>query len=236
MIRKLFILSLFFSTAFAGEINQTSLSSRLSTLVRNSLTEKIAGAEIKIPSLQKLFSKSPMSDFTEITMIHVLEDRPSGVAVIEVLGVKEGNNDAREVIQTPYEAWRKVPVAVKRIYPNSKLKNEDFKTQEVNVATGLAREYRGVMVAPETNFNALQSKQTILENQYVVSSAIEKQPDVRKGDTVKLELISGDLTLTTQAMAQESASVGDQVRVLTLKSKKEVIGKVKEDHSVEVTL
>ena len=237
MIREIAFILIFTSSAFAESAHDTTnLSDRLSTLIRISLTEKIAGADIRIPSLQKLFLKKPMVDFTEIRTIHLLEDRANGNAVFEVLGSNTDSQDFREVIQTPYEAWKKTAVAVRRIYPNSRLKNEDFKMTEVNVATGIPREFRGVMLPPETNFNELQTKQTILENQYVISSAIEKQPDIRKGDTIRLELISGDLTLTTQAMVEEPASVGDHVRVMTLKSKKELVGIVKKDHSVEVSL
>jgi flagella basal body P-ring formation protein FlgA len=134
------------------------------------------------------------------------------------------------------EAWKRVPIATHRIFPNTRIKDEDFKISEVNVATGVAREYRGVMLPADTVFTKLQTKQTILEGQYVVTSAIQQTPDLRKGDTVKLELISGDLTLTTQAVTEEPGQVGSQVRVMTTKTKRELMGLVKADHSVEVNL
>ncbi len=214
----------------------TDLTTRLSSLVQSTLSEKIAGAEIRIPSLKKLAAQKAITEFTEIKSLRLVEDRPSGTAVFEVIGLDQDQKEKSEMIQTPYEAWKRVPVANKRIYPNSRLKNEDFKISEVNVATGMAREYRGIMLPADSNFNQLQTKQTILENQFVVSTAVEKQPDLRKGDTVKLLLVSGDLTLTTQAVAEEPASVGDRIRVMTVKSKREIVGKVSEDHSVEVSL
>ena len=237
MIREIVLTLLMATSAFAETANEsTGIPHRLSSLIRTSLTEKIAGSEIKIPSLQKLFSHPPMSDFTEIKTVRLIEDKTNGIAVFEVEGTTADQSELKEVIQTPYEAWKKVPVAIRRIYPNSRLKNTDFKIDTVNVASGLAREYRGVMLPPETKFDSLQSKQTILENQYVVSSAIERQPDVKRGETVKLELISGDLTLTTQAEVQEPALIGDRVKVITVKTKKELTGLVKEDHTVEVVL
>jgi flagella basal body P-ring formation protein FlgA len=237
VIREIALILIFATTAIAEPVRDgSSLSDRLSTLIRVALTEKIAGAEIRIPALGKLFSKAPMSEFAEIKKIHLLEDRANGTALFEVLGVSQDQRDLREVVQTPYEAWKRAAVAVRRIYPNTKLRNEDFRIQEVNVATGVPREFRGVMLPPETKFDGLQTKQSILENQFAIVSAIERQPDIRKGDTVKLELSSGDLTLTTQALVEESALVGERVRVMTLKSKKEIIGRVKPDHSVEVAL
>jgi hypothetical protein len=230
-------LLIFTSLANAEPVSAgTDLTTRLSSLVQSTLSEKIAGTEIRIPSLKKLAAQKAITEFTEIKSLRLVEDRPSGTAVFEVIGLDQDQKEKSEMIQTPYEAWKKVPVANKRIYPNSRLKNEDFKISEVNVATGMAREYRGIMLPADSNFNQLQTKQTILENQFVVSTAVEKQPDLRKGDTVKLLLVSGDLTLTTQAVAEEPASVGDRIRVMTVKSKREIVGKVSEDHSVEVSL
>jgi flagella basal body P-ring formation protein FlgA len=235
---RFLILTTFMATSVFAESATRGLSpsEHLSSLIRMSLTEKIAGTEVRIPSLEKLMAVAPMANYSEIKSVRLVVDRANGVAQFEVIGSTSEGKELVEVIQTPYEAWKKVPVATHRIFPNSKLKTEDFKIEEVNVATGSAREFRGVMLPADTNLNELQSKQTILEGQYVVSSAIQKTPDLRKGDTVKLELISGDLTLTTQAVVEESGTVGSQVRVMTTKTKRELMGLVKADHSVELTL
>jgi len=198
--------------------------------------DKIAGAEIRIPSLTKLCGQAPLSDYHSVTKARLVEDRPNGVALFEITGLGMDGIEKSDLIQTPYSAWRRVIMPTHRIYPNTKLKNDDFRTSEVNVATGSAREYRGVMVSAGIDFTGLQSKQTLLENQFVVTTAIEKQPDLHKGDLVRLDLISGDLTLSTQATASETGSVGDRIRVMTAKSKKEVVGVIREDHSVEVSL
>ena len=179
-----------------------------------------------------MIENSAIKNFENITQVRLLDDKANGVAILEV----SGENSETQVIQTPYTAWIKAPVATRRIYPNSKIKAEDIRIQSINVASGPAREYRGVLAAADTNFANMESRQTILEGQFVTTSAIQKQPDIRKGEMVKLELNSGDLSLSTQAISEESASVGDKIRVMTLKSKKEILGKVKEDHSVEVNL
>ena len=225
----------FFSAAASFAQSDASPSLSLSSLVKKALENKIPKAEIQIPSLDKVEKSAAIADFDQIKTVRLIEEKANGIAILEVVGLI-GEKESSQVIQTPYEAWVNVPVATRRIYPNTKLKEEDFKVQQVNVASGPAREYRGVMVSAETNFDQMESAQSILEGQYVVSSAIRKQPDVRKGDMVKLELVSGELTLVTQAQVQEPASIGERVRVLTTKTKKEIVGKVKEDHSVEVEL
>jgi flagella basal body P-ring formation protein FlgA len=238
LIRFLILTTFIATSVFAAETDSQTLSAteRLSSLIRVNLMQKIQGAEVRIPSLDKLMNTPPMSNFAEVRTIRLVTDKSTGVAQFEVIGTNSDGKEIVETIQTPYEAWKKVPVATHRIYPNSKLKNEDFKVQDVNVASGVAREFRGVMMPEDTNFNQLQTKQTILEGQYVVTSAIQRTPDLRKGDTVRLELNSGDLSLTTQAVTEEAGSVGSQVRVMTTKTKRELTGMIKEDHSVEVNL
>lgn len=212
-----------------------SPSLSLSSLVKKALEKKYNQAEIQIPSLDKIEKSPAIAEFDELKSARLIEDKSTGVAVLEIVGVI-GEKESSQVIQTPYEAWVNVPVATHRIYPNVKLKNDDFRIQPVNVASGPARDYRGVMIASETNFDRMESRQSILEGQFVVNSAVQKQPDVRRGDTVKLELVSGELSLTTQGVIQEPASIGAMVRVLTNKTKRELVGKLKENNTVEVAL
>ncbi len=217
-----------FSISSYGLDDANLLSSRIHKI----LSEKIPYAEIRVPNLEKLVKSPQISSISELSSVRLIEDRPSGVALFELVST-DGSNVR---IQTPYQAMVKTPVAVRRIYPNTKLKKDDFRIETLNVATGLPRDYRGAIIYDPSKLEQMETKQSILEGQFIVVNAVQKQPDVRKGEMVKLELSSGDLTLTTAAVVQESASVGDRVHVITTKSKKEVVGKVREDHSVEVIL
>lgn len=223
------------SVAHAADLSPT-LAEQISTRISTQLSDRIPNATIGIPNLSTLAAQSPLSEIETLSDVRFIEDKANGVVIAEVIGTTEGGREIRQVIQTPYEAWVETPVAIQRIYPNSRLKAEDFKISKINVASGMPREYRGVMLAADVDLSKMESRQTILENQFVTRNAVQKQPDVRKGEMVKLELISGDLTLITQAIVQEPASIGDRVHVLTLKTKKEIVGKVRADHSVEVNL
>lgn len=232
----LVVLIALFSALPARAESGIALSDHLSDLMKSTLTEKIADAEIRIPSLAKIFAQKPLSEYAEVRHVRLVEDRPNGVALFEVTGRTTAGQDQADLVQTPYSAWKRVVVAKRRIYPNTKLRAEDFTISEVNVASGMAREYRGVMVPATTELSGLQSRQSILENQFVTSPAVERSPDLRRGDLIKLDLVSGELTLTTQATAVDPAVIGDRVKVLTTKTKKEMVGILREDHSVEVRL
>jgi flagella basal body P-ring formation protein FlgA len=218
----------FSSTNSFGLDDANLLSSRIQKI----LSEKIPYAEIRLPNLDKLVKTAEVSAITELRAVRLIEDRASGVALIELTST-DGSNVR---IQTPYQAMVNMPIAVRRIYPNTRLKKEDFRMENINVATGLARDYRSAIILDQSRLEQMETRQSILEGQFVVSNAVQKLPDVRKGETVKLELGSGNLTLTTAATVLENASIGERVRVLTAKTKREVVGKVREDHSVEVSL
>lgn len=232
---QLILIALFLALPAHGE-SAPPLHERMSTLMKSALTEKIADAEIRIPSLEKICSRPPLSDYVEIKRVRLVEDKATGVALFEVNGKTSTGLDQADLVQTPYSAWKRAIIAKRRVYPNTKLKSEDFAISEVNVATGAAREYRGVMLPAGTELAGLQSKQSILENQFVTTPAVEKSPDVHRGDTIKLDLVSGELTLSTQATAVEPGLIGERVKVLTTKTKKEMVGVLREDHSVEVRL
>ena len=204
----------------------------LSSRIHKILSEKLPYAEIKLPNLEKLVKSPEISSMNELANVRIIEDRANGVVLLELTSA-EGTSIR---IQTPYQAMVKTPVAIRRIYPNTRLKKEDFRIENLNVATGNARDYRSAIIFDETKLEQMETKQSILEGQFVVTNAVQKQPDVRKGETVKLELTSGDLSLTTAATILENASIGERVHILTTKSKKDLVGKVLEDHSVEVRL
>lgn len=212
---------------------------RIEHLAVIALESKYQNAKIQFINLQTLANNPSFVLDQEVSSVSLVEDKPNGVATFRIKGVVEKNGKPREVtqlIQLPYEAWVKTWVAKKRIFPNTKLRAEDFRIAEINVAQGVGREYRGIIANADFSIQGFESKQTILEGNFLTTSAFRKEPSVRRGDLVKMELLSGGLVLTTQAVVQEPASVGDRVRVLTQKSKREMVGQLKDDQRVEVRL
>ena len=130
MIQKLLICCLLITGSVAkAEVGSAdSFSDRLSSLLKKTLGEKISRTSydvtVALPSLEKVSAE--LSDFETLNSARLIEDKTTGVATFELSGTDNQQGAISRVIQTPYEAWVKVPVANHRIYPNSKLKNEDF--------------------------------------------------------------------------------------------------------------
>lgn len=200
----------------------------LEQAMRSELAKKFAHAQIELntPSLGGGLS------ITDSVRSATLISESRGIADFVVM-TKAGH---RQVAQIAFSAMVPAFIANSRVRPGEKLSASNFKLQQINVAHGLAYEYRGLMLSPETNLDQFEARQTILEGQYPLSSGIQKIPDIRRGDSVRVQLMSGDIQLTTQGTAQEPAYLNGAVRVLTNKTKKELIGKALDNGVVEVRL
>ena len=127
-------------------------------------------------------------------------------------------------------------IALKRVYPNEKLNKKDFRLQEINVSSGLAHEYRGNFLSKDADLNQLEARQSILEGGFVLSSGVQKTPDIRRGEAVQIRMISGGVVISLSGTAEEPAYLDQPVRVMTQQTKKSLLGKLGENHRVEVQL
>jgi flagella basal body P-ring formation protein FlgA len=127
-------------------------------------------------------------------------------------------------------------IAKKRITPGEKIDPKSFEKKDVDVSRGQGRELRGVIFPQADSLTGLESRQTILEGQFLTSTAVQKTPDIKRGDIVNIRVISGGLIVDVQGQAEESAYLGGQVRVMAMKSKRELVGFLKPGSLVEVNL
>lgn len=160
-----------------------------------------------------------------------LGETPRGEAIFETSSVS-----ARAQISIPFNAWQDTLVARRRVLPGETLSLDAFSKQEVDVSRGQAHELRGLMLSADFDVSKYEARQTLLEGQYVLASAIQRAPDARRGDIVKLRIVSGTLLLNTLATVQEPGNYGKNVRVMTTKTKRELVGKLMQDGSIEVLL
>ncbi len=136
----------------------------------------------------------------------------------------------------PFSAWINAKIAKKRIRPGEILSNEMFSIERINVSSGMPYEYRGMILSGSLDVNGLESIQTIVEGNFLISSSVQKIPDVRRGDSIRIQLIAKGLTLTTQGVAEEAAYLNHSLRVMAGKAKKELQGKLLPGGVVEVHL
>jgi len=135
-----------------------------------------------------------------------------------------------------FTAWVSARIAMKRIHPGQILTSDLFNTQKINISTGIGREFRGIIFPAKNEIKGLEAIQSILEGQFLVSSAVQRSPDVRRGDLIQVRLISGDVILSTSGIAEESGYISKKMRIMTTKGKRELLGLLKAGSLVEVKI
>jgi flagella basal body P-ring formation protein FlgA len=213
----------------AGEKLESGREESVESAVRSELSKRFARASIEfLPGSTFPAEENGKS----VIRVRILSETGTGTADYSV-GFSDGSSS---IGQARFTAMVPTFVASKRIRPGDRLARGDFQIQSINIAQGLAYQYRGVMLSANETIDGLQARQTILEGQYPLSSGVEKVPDIRRGDTVQVKILSGEIQLSTMATVQEPGYLNQNVRILTQKSKKELVGMLKEGGVVEVKL
>ncbi len=215
-----------------GEAAGPSLVQVIAAKVSTDLGERFPGARIEFTESARWLGLEAQG---RVRAIHVTDENGRGEAHFTVqCDTDHGLLVARGSVG--FAAWLPARVASRRIMPGEVLAPDLFTDQEINVASGQAREFRGVILPVSTSVRGLEARQTIIEGQYLLSSAVERTPDIRRGDAVQIHLVSGGLTLSAAGIAEEPANFDGRVRVLTAKTKRELVGKLGHDGIVEVRL
>ncbi|NBU20461.1 flagella basal body P-ring formation protein FlgA [bacterium] len=199
-------------------------------LLKKELIKIYPQTEIELHSSMRWIKGGQVDTVKSLTF---LGDDSKGNAHFKIEGL--GANEVHEG-WISYSAWQEGRVALQKIKPGEKLQESYFVKQKLNVAQGLGRELRPLVLSPDTPVEELEAIRTVLQGQPLLSTAVDHVPDVRRGDFVKILIRSGGLSLTTSGLAQESGYMNKKVRVTTSQGKKELLGVLHSKNQVEVEL
>lgn len=148
-------------------------------------------------------------------------DRQSGrfTAILSVTG--EGMNPINTRISGQVQEMTDVPVAATRLLPETILRAEDVKTARVRAAFvqgDAARSMRQIV--------GMELKRPVPAGQPLRVADLIRPPLVRRGAIVQVQLQSGGLIVTGQAVAVETGAEGDRIRIQNMSSKAMLIGQV----------
>ncbi len=211
--------------ARAAEDRRPDSIEQVSSVVTSELAKLYPGARVELTgSIRWIRGNLP----SQAKRVRILFETGKG----EVQFI--ANEESEGVVS--FAAWMIAWVAVRRVHPGEHLSRDSFVLQEVNVSSGMAHEYRGVILSKDSDLSHLEARQTILEGQFALTTGVQKIPDVRRGEALRIKVISGDLILSTQGIAEEPAYLDQQVRVMTTKTKRDLVGKLCPNGEVEVKL
>lgn len=168
-------------------------------------------------------------DLSSITFVY------GPVAGRAAYAYKSGEQDSRHCVVS-HKAYRKGFVSKRRYRPGEVLTQQDFEAREIDVAQFLPFEAKQEYLDQPLQDGAYEAYATILEGRPLLASQVKAAPKFRKGDRVRLEIISGGVHLETSGVAQEIGYVAQPLRVRMHSNLKEVTGVVTPDGRVKIEL
>lgn len=123
-----------------------------------------------------------------------------------------------------------------RIAPMQTLNEGQFEKQEIDLFHPSVYPYRHQLITEMEKLSNMESRQTLLMGQPLLSPQLSECPIVRLGESVPVRIRVGDLVIQTVGIAQEKGVKNALIRVLTKSTKKDLVGKILEDRTVEVNL
>ncbi|MCM0604760.1 MAG: flagellar basal body P-ring formation protein FlgA [Xanthomonadaceae bacterium] len=181
------------------------------------------------------FNTDSIPDSTKVISVKYLSESPVGMASMGFV-CRDGEGITELTAKIPYRATVYAAVAMKRLKFGQNVTSEDYSMQEIDVTSGLYREIRGLLITDESKLSKMQAHQTLMENQPILTSGLIASPDIQRGESVKLKIISGGLSINTMGIAQEPSYLDQPIRVISLKTKREVTGVLRNGNNVEVQL
>jgi flagella basal body P-ring formation protein FlgA len=232
-LTAIFVLSVLALAPFAHVRAESGMEYKVENLLTSELQKRYPDTRIERKGALTLYSKEALKSMpVSLEVLH--EDGKGGIRF--QVSDRDGHvsqGDARVAVLA--NAF----VAKRRLVPNEALTEDALSRQEVDLSLSQNREFRGLIVrADQKDFHPtrLQLRQTLLEGSPLLSSQVERIPDLKRGELVRVRLISGDIRLMTQATVIEPSYTDQPVRVLTTKNKRDLTGKLSEDGAVEVRL
>ncbi len=170
----------------------------------------------------------PIEENSDFTLI--------GEGAPGVLRFQKQSKTAIEAIDVHFRTFKKVLRPRLSIAAGTALTPDLFEKIEIETTRGMAQQQQHQMIPESTDLKAYEARWTLGKGQTLVDSQIAKIPLIRRGETLKLRVSTGDIHIMTSARAEQNASIGDVVRVTAVKTKREFSGRLVESGLVEVKL
>lgn len=136
-------------------------------------------------------------------------------------------------IWTSFEVrvWHTVPVLRRHVRSGERLTDEMFELRSV-----LRQDSnRGRALAMDAIFGS-NAARDLAPGAVVTSADVNRPVAIEQGRTVVLQVRKGAIVARMQAVARDSGSIGDRVRIVLLDTQAELVGTVRSRDLVEITL
>lgn len=211
-----------------------AVQASVSEVIAKALRDRLGAERAEVI---EVLSIRPARSIDQATGATIMALRASGEAQVLVKGTRAPEkNEVTAEYRVRYAAWVTGWTPVRRVSPGEALSADALQQRQINIAEGLAHEYRGAILTSAVDPTGLEARQTLLAGSFISTAAVKNIPDIRRGDAVPLMIVSGGVRLLAPATALEPSRIDQKIRVQSLKGKREFLGVLRSGPRVEVTL
>ncbi|HMA62857.1 MAG TPA: flagellar basal body P-ring formation chaperone FlgA [bacterium] len=140
-------------------------------------------------------------------------------------------------LQNSYSISMKVTVKIPVLLASEKIRygqpitSDQVSLEKIEVDRNLDKFFLS-----QPNQKDLISTQLIRKNEIIKKSMVKSRPDVKRGEQVKVHLISGAILIKTEGRIRKDCSIGESVQVTLESSRRSLRGQVKNPDLVVVNL
>lgn len=168
--------------------------------------------EVTAPKMKANYNDQTSFEIAEFKAL------PKGQFTVEAT-VTHNNIVAEKMwIQGRLRILKEVPVAKRMILQSERLKETDFEIKKMDITMESDSTPEAVTLVGS------KLRRTITANQIILNSIIEREKDIAYGQPVQVVVRNSDWHISIQAVARDTGSVGDRVKVYNPQSKKVLSG------------
>jgi flagella basal body P-ring formation protein FlgA len=158
--------------------------------------------------------------------------KPWGALTVPVTVYVNGQEWRRVQVFMDVNMVARVAVAVRSIRYQEALTSENVRFVRMSLANV---PINSVLGAEAKALKNARSRGSIDAGKIITANLVEQTPDVKRGETVALNVGCGDIMLSASGEAREDGYVGEKIKVLNMRSNKILVGVIKERGVVEVS-
>ena len=183
--------------------------------------------EVSLKSLQKI-QWPELSGSAQVKIIP-LNIRPRGAALFEVVIEDEGKTLNHIWLNGEAEYFAKVAVVQKPVLARSYINSDYISWERRNVT------YMTEIPASEIDFVASVAKSNLPSGLVITKNNLDRELAVKFGEEVEITIGDDSISVSTKAISQQNAYVGDLIKLRTVNGNKFLTGTVVAKKQVQVS-
>lgn len=201
-------------TKLDSQINEIAVKEKITVMLKSLLPD--TNWDVQLLSLQKI-QWPELSEAAQWNVVP-LTQRPRGAAQFEIVIQDQGKTLHHLWVNGIVSYSALVPVAQKIIPARKKILAEDITWEKRNVT------YVNEIPSTEKDFEAAVTRLSLNTGTIITKNHLERELALKFGQEVEVLAGSDDFSISTRAVSQQNAYIGDVVKLRTANSSKILTG------------